>query len=665
MTEKNSREAGVIAPVNSLPAGTRLQEYEIHSVIGEGGFGIVYLAYDNMLGREVAIKEYLPITHAVRLEDGRVEARLPAKREVFEKGLQSFVSEAKILAKFKHPALVEVLRFWEANGTAYMVMPYYRGKTLRAMIRAGYRAETTETLFSLLLPLLEGLQQIHGVGCYHRDISPDNIMVLENGAPVLLDFGAARHVLVNENDPTTIILKPGFAPIEQYSEEETPEHAQGPWTDIYALSAVAYQLVTGTMPVISVARIIRDPLKPLTGFASPTLPAALLAVIDEGLAVKPRERPQSITIFTAALRKAARQTASTETQPVADDAVMPSTSEAPADEGASTRDAVSETPAGPEEAAVAPPPQVPVFKLPERKALWGGIAALLLVGIVVLFFALSGSDDPGGDDIASSSTARETPVANEAVATTGNERTLPLLAGESWGEQAPPQNGDLAFAPENANPFSAETLTSPGDGVSPVDTVATTEGMIQPGTVDESGSVSAAAAATEEEMPGEASQSSADGEETLASAEGDVMTSAADSAETAGPDSETEGAPPPMGRIEVTIKPWGNVYLNGDFVGTVPPRLRLDVPEGRNTIEIRNESNDPYVREIELKGGEFVRINHDFYLRTSRNEEAAPGGRPERPAKAVEKSAIAAERPQRVEQTSKSQPPVLYRHGIF
>jgi serine/threonine protein kinase len=300
-----SNEQGIdsIAPMNALPVGTRLQEYVIRSVLGEGGFGIVYLAHDEMLAWDVAIKEYLPASLARRGAGMQVEVRIADKLALFQKGMRRFVNEAHILARFKHPALVSVLRLMEANGTAYMVMPYYRGKTLREMVRAGFHAKTTEDLFSFLLPVLDGLAQIHSVPCYYLDISSDNILILENGAPVLLDFGAARRTELSGEDPTTIILKPGFAPIEQYS-NDGDELVLGPWTDIYAISAVAYLLVTGTMPTVSVARIMQDTVRPLASFATPELPAAVLAVIDAGLAVKPEGRPQDIKAYVRALLSA-------------------------------------------------------------------------------------------------------------------------------------------------------------------------------------------------------------------------------------------------------------------------------------------------------------------------------------------------------------------------
>jgi serine/threonine protein kinase len=301
-----SNEQGIetIVPINALSAGTRLAEYVIRSVIGEGGFGIVYLAHDTLLEQEVAIKEYLPGNLVVRGTALQLDVCQADKRELFMKGMSRFANEAHILARFRHPALVSVLRYIETNGTAYMVMPFYRGKTLREMVRNGFRAASTENLFSILLPVLEGLSQIHSAGCFHLDISSDNIMILESGAPVLLDFGAARHTELTGGDSTTIILKPGFAPIEQYGSDDS-ELVLGPWTDIYAISAVAYLLVSGVMPPVPVARELKDVLVPAVSYASADLPARILKVIDAGLTLRPQGRPQSVAACVRALLDAA------------------------------------------------------------------------------------------------------------------------------------------------------------------------------------------------------------------------------------------------------------------------------------------------------------------------------------------------------------------------
>lgn len=276
---------------NALPAGAVLGEFEITGLIGVGGFGIVYLAYDHSLHRKVALKEYMPSGLASR-EGNTTVVRSSKHEETFQAGLRSFINEARLLAQFDHPSLVKVHQFWEANGTAYMVMPFYDGKTLKETLKENGGQIDEVWLKHLLEYLLDALELIHRDSCFHRDIAPDNILILNDGRPLLLDFGAARRVISNMTQNITVILKPGYAPIEQYA--EVKEMKQGAWTDIYALAAVVYFAVTGKVPVQAVSRIISDTLEPLAklkhlkGFYSP----AFLLAIDKALAVKPEDRPQ-------------------------------------------------------------------------------------------------------------------------------------------------------------------------------------------------------------------------------------------------------------------------------------------------------------------------------------------------------------------------------------
>ncbi|MDR3213772.1 MAG: type VI secretion system-associated FHA domain protein TagH [Azoarcus sp.] len=321
--------ADVVASVGSLPVDACLHgKFHLRAVLGDGGFSIVYLAHDESLEREVAIKEYLPAGLAMRGDGGRqVKTRTPGNCALFAEGLNRFVHEARILARLKHPSLAEVLHFFEENGTAYMVMPYYRGKTLREMLCDGFRVNSREELLDIVLPVLDGLSLAHSFGVCHLDISPDNILIRENDAPVLIDFGAARWAQGNGNAPRTVILKPGFAPIEQYGNYEDGAET-GPWSDVYSLSAVIYQLVSGNMPARSVARVVRDLLPPLSGFASNDLPARILSVIDTGLAVLPQERPRTAAALAAALKSAARASH----EPAPDKTRLTGVSISPADE---------------------------------------------------------------------------------------------------------------------------------------------------------------------------------------------------------------------------------------------------------------------------------------------------------------------------------------------
>ena len=280
----------------ALPNGTRLAEFEIIGRIGEGGFSIVYLAMDHSLQRTVAMKEYMPSALAVRTGRSQVQPRSHRHQDTFETGLRSFVNEARLLAQFDHPALVKVFRFWEINGTAYTVMPYYQGPTLKEAVQTGRVPRSEEWLVSLLSPLTEALMVIHAAQCYHRDIAPDNILLLDGSSqPLILDFGAARRVIGDMTQALTVILKPGYAPVEQYA--EVPGMRQGPWTDVYALAAVIYWVVTGATPPASVGRMLNDTFVPAAKRAEGRYSARFLAAIDRALALRPEHRTASIQAF--------------------------------------------------------------------------------------------------------------------------------------------------------------------------------------------------------------------------------------------------------------------------------------------------------------------------------------------------------------------------------
>ncbi len=285
-----------VAPLNAypnaLPAGTRIRDYTIVSVIGIGGFSIVYKAMDTALMREVAIKEYFPGGISRRENDGTVNAQ-PRDAEAFRKGIESFLNEGKLLAQFDHPALVRVYRFWEERGTAYLAMRLYSGVTLKDSVKAGTWSANAQTLPALLLPMCEALEVLHAARCYHRDVAPDNILLGENNWPVLLDFGAARKA-IEGTQVFTAILKPGYAPIEQYGDGELK---QGPWTDIYALAGVVHFTLSGDPPPTAISRMLRDSMpRPREAFAG-QLPERWLDAMELSLAVKPENRPQSIGEF--------------------------------------------------------------------------------------------------------------------------------------------------------------------------------------------------------------------------------------------------------------------------------------------------------------------------------------------------------------------------------
>ncbi|MCR8958004.1 serine/threonine protein kinase [Variovorax sp. S2] len=282
-----------------LGTGHRLDEFELLEVIGEGGFGIVYRAYDHSLQREVAIKEYMPSMLARRVGDDSVHVRSDRLTATFQAGLRSFINEARTLAQFSHPALVRVHRFWEANSTAYMAIQLYRGRTLRRLAEEEPSKITEAWLLGMLGPLLGALETLHRSQCFHRDIAPDNIFIQQDDLPVLLDFGAARKSIADLVDEVAVMVKSGYSPIEQYADDNTL--LQGAWTDLYALGAVLYRAVTGNPPPSAVVRSVQDAYVPLSSLGRSDLSPAFCAAVDHTLAVHSKDRTQTVAAFAAEL----------------------------------------------------------------------------------------------------------------------------------------------------------------------------------------------------------------------------------------------------------------------------------------------------------------------------------------------------------------------------
>lgn len=289
-----------IATQGALPPGTRLHEFEILNLLGMGGFGIVYLAHDHVLNRQVAIKEYLPNHLAVRGHGQSIQLRSMRHDELFQKGLQGFICEARLLAQFDHPALVKVYRFWQANETAYLVMPYYNGSTLKNFRQTQTNTHPSEFwIRSILTPVLEALALLHGQNCLHRDISPDNIILVE-GQAVLLDFGAARQLADEDTQQIlTVIVKPGYAPIEQY--DNNSSNGQGAWTDIYAIGALIYFLIKGKPPPPSIGRVQENEKDWFDPTERACYSPSLLATAHTCLALHHESRPVSIAAVQSLL----------------------------------------------------------------------------------------------------------------------------------------------------------------------------------------------------------------------------------------------------------------------------------------------------------------------------------------------------------------------------
>jgi serine/threonine protein kinase/TPR repeat protein len=295
--------------VHALPPGARLYEYVIERVLGHGAFGITYLARDENLNAPVAIKEYLPDEFAARDTRSTVVPKSVSTKQDYAWGLERFHDEAQTLARFHHRNIVRVLRLLRANGTAYIVMPYERGRSLADYLQMLGRTLTDRELLGLALPLMDGLAAVHKEGFLHRDIKPGNIFIRQNGEPVLLDFGSARVAVGSKSRNITAILTPGYAPIEQYANAAS----QGPWTDIYGLGAVLYRCISGRTPVDATARSQArlnsepDPLTAAVEAGRDRYPQPLLAAIDQSLQIAAKDRPQSIADWRPALLAARRQ----------------------------------------------------------------------------------------------------------------------------------------------------------------------------------------------------------------------------------------------------------------------------------------------------------------------------------------------------------------------
>jgi serine/threonine protein kinase len=282
-----------------LPPGTILQDkYLLGRALGQGGFGITYLAWDLTLNLKLAIKEYLPLDMASRAS-GQTEISVYKKEHAgsFQYGLEKYLEEARTLARFAgHPSIVWVRDFFKANGTAYIVMEYVEGVTLKEYLQDKQEPLPLEQALTIFMPVLDALKEVHAEGILHRDISPDNLLISNRGRVVLIDFGAARQAVGEQSRSLSVIMKPGFSPEEQYHSRGK----QGPWTDIYAVAASLYCTITSTTPPESLSRLSEDTLENPSTLGvriDPILEKALL----KAMAVRAEDRYQTVKAFQSEL----------------------------------------------------------------------------------------------------------------------------------------------------------------------------------------------------------------------------------------------------------------------------------------------------------------------------------------------------------------------------
>lgn len=311
-----------------LQAGDLVQWYRIEEVLGRGGFGVTYLATDTNLDHKVAIKEYMPGWAVERLEDNSLVPLDDKVRQDFDLGVQSFLREARTLVKFRHPNIVRVMTVFEANNTAYLVMEYEEGEEFKSYVQRGDGIDES-SLRSLILCIVDGLDQVHQYGFLHRDIKPVNLIVRNDGSPVLLDFGAARSTDVDAGAHTAYVSA-GYTPIEQYHQEGEGMKV-GPWTDIYALGATLYYAISGETPIGPTGRLAAmvtrspDPLISALEVGKGRYSEAFLNAIDWALSFQPDKRPQDLSAWRSALGEQSQTTTSEDERLQATGSMRPQT----------------------------------------------------------------------------------------------------------------------------------------------------------------------------------------------------------------------------------------------------------------------------------------------------------------------------------------------------
>lgn len=619
-----------IGSANCLAAGVQVGEYRLQGVIGEGGFGIVYLAHDLSLDRTVAVKEYMPSSLAGRMASHQIHVR-SQHRNAFDAGLRSFINEARLLAKFSHPALVHVYRFFEENGTAYMVMRYYEGQTLRSFLDTHAGQVDERWLVGLLDPLSEVLEMLHAADCYHRDIAPDNVFLQAQGGPVLLDFGAARRIIGDMTQALTMVLKPGFAPIEQYVDDGAMP--QGAWTDIYQLGAMVYLAIVGRAPATSVARMINDPVKALSRQDYPGFSEHFLRGVMQALAIKPQDRPQSMAEFRALLglgstvsspgsewsspssglsphfaTPAPRITAPAAVNPPSapftrQDGPVPVTAplvpgtaaatEVPQQQRVSQPPVASTAPHAKRDGSARATPANAGARKP-RWGLWVATGVVPLLAFMLLVWWWPRSDEtprvPGPQTI--SEEALQWQSARQAGTSDALQAFMDAYPHGQYHDSARALLDSLQA--RSAAPINTEASAATE---SAADQMPRTQAMAQPDT--RPGTQAAPLSAAPSVLP---TQGKHDTQAQGGNASGDALSVPPPKAAT----------PPSSGKVLLRVIPWGTVSVNQRPVGTTPPLTQLDLPEGPHRIEISNPASPTVVRMVQVKKGEPVTLSLKF-----------------------------------------------------
>ncbi|UCE30805.1 MAG: protein kinase [Burkholderiales bacterium] len=653
---------------STLPPGTRLNEFEIVRLLAAGSVGGLYLAEDRLLGRRVAIKEFLPEQIALRTADGEVRPRSESTAAAFDAGRRSLLEEARLLAQVEHPALVSVLRFWEANGTAYVVMPYYEGQVLREALAAQPHLGTEQWLRRLAARMLGALAAMHAAGAVHGDLSPETVLILPGDQPMIVGLGATRRKLAETAPGLTVMVKPGFAPIEQYA----TDLPYGPWSDVYGVAAILYLGVTGKPPAPAITRVAGKALVPAADFGHAGFSATFLEAIDRGLALEGADRPQSaqalrellgiddatrgdgrmVTGIAPTELRAAAAAGTDATRRTAGEAAEPSRAQvptAPTAAGAGSEAAAAEPSILAVRASAAEPAPGPGAGAGGGTADRDAASAAAGAPPAAGSGSARGEQATQGDALAAVSDAksrlreqrRRDP--QRAASRTAPRRRLPmvpiagglavallialvwlLLQSPSKTDQpiAPsPVTGDVSQPPQ-AGDAAAAKATEPSPQPDAAPAAAAGAGPV---TGDGSAAVGGAASGGGTgAVPGAAAGTASGADSAPAGADRATATAApsrprppagtatAPSQPRPAPQPAAQPVPPASGTVLLSVRPWGEVFVDGQSRGVTPPLKRLPLAPGEHVIEIRNPAGSPYRRTIRIDASQQLTLTHDF-----------------------------------------------------